>query len=71
MFVWCNMHNKLKIIEKYFTLIMSEKLENLGSVMILNIWTDGLGQILQTQIREEQSDQGFHCLLFHLHHFEV
>ena len=30
-------------------------------------------QIVQTQIRlllEEQSDQGLHCLLFHLHHFD-
>ena len=32
------------------------------------------GQTVQTQIRlllEEQSDQGLHCLLFHLHHLEV
>ena len=36
-------------------------------------WTDGSGQTVQTQIRlllEEQSDQGLHCLLFHLHHFD-
>ena len=29
--------------------------------------------VVQTQIRlilEEQSDQGLHCLLFHLHHFD-
>ena len=33
----------------------------------------GLRQTVQTQIRlllEEQSDQGLHCLLFHLHLFE-
>ena len=38
--------------------------------MILNFWTDRSGQTVQTQIRlllEEQSDQGLHCLLFHLH----
>ena len=32
------------------------------------------GQIVQTQIRlllEEQSDQGLHCLLFHLHLLET
>ena len=31
------------------------------------------GQTVQTQIRlllEEQSDQGLHCLLFHLHRFD-
>ena len=30
-------------------------------------------QTVETQIRlplEEQSDQGLHCLLFHLHHFD-
>ena len=42
-------------------------------VMILNFGTDRSGQTVQTQIRlllEEQSDQGFHCLLFHLHVFD-
>ena len=42
------------------------------TVMILNFRTDRSGQIVQTQIRlllEEQSDQGLHCLLFHLHVF--
>ena len=41
--------------------------------MILNFLTDGSGQTVQTQIRlllEEQSDQGLHCLLFHLHLFD-
>ena len=43
------------------------------TVMILNFRTDRAGQTVQTQIRlllEEQSDQGLHCLLFHLHLFE-
>ena len=42
--------------------------------MILNFRTDQSGQTVQTQIRllqKEQSDQGIHCLLFHLHHLEV
>ena len=41
--------------------------------MILSFGTDMYGQTVQTQIRlllEEQSDQGLHCLLFHLHHFD-
>ena len=41
--------------------------------MILNFWTDRAGQAVQTQIRlllEEQSVQGLHCLLFHLHVFD-
>ena len=35
-------------------------------------FSDRSGQTVQTQIRlllEEQSDQGLHCLLFHLHLF--
>ena len=42
--------------------------------------TDKSGQTVETQIRllleeqsdllDEQSDQGLHCLLFHLHHFD-
>ena len=38
--------------------------------MIQSFRTDKSGQTVQTQIRlllEEQSDQGLHCLLFHLH----
>ena len=45
-----------------------------ATVMTLCFWTDRSGQTVQTQIRlllEEQSDQGLHCLLFHLHHLEV
>ena len=44
-----------------------------STVMTLSFQTDRFGQIVQTQIRlllEEQSDQGLHCLLFHLHHFD-
>ena len=43
------------------------------TVMIVNFRTDNSGQTVQTQIRlflEEQSDQGLHCLLFHLHVFD-
>ena len=43
------------------------------TVMILSFRTNRSGQTVQTQIRlllEEQSDQGLHCLLFHLHLFE-
>ena len=41
------------------------------TIMTLNFRTDRSGQTVQTQIRlllEEQSDQGPHYLLFHLHH---
>ena len=41
--------------------------------MILNFRTDRFGQTVQTQVRlllEEQSDQGLHCLLFHLLDFD-
>ena len=40
------------------------------TIMILSFWTNRSGQTVQTQIRlllEEQSDQGLHCLLFHLY----
>ena len=42
------------------------------TVMTLSFQTDRSAQTVQTQIRrllEEQSDQGLHCLLFHLHFF--
>ena len=45
----------------------------LATVMTLSFRTDRSGQTVQTQIRlllEVQSDQGLHCLLFHLHHFD-
>ena len=43
------------------------------TVMTLSFPTDRSRQTVQTQIRlllEEQSDQGLHCLLFHLHNFD-
>ena len=43
------------------------------TVMTLCFRTDRSGQTVQTQIRlllEEQSDQGLHCLLFHVHVFD-
>ena len=42
-----------------------------NTVMTLSFRTKRSEQTVQTQIRlllEEQSDQGLHCLLFHLHH---
>ena len=43
------------------------------TVMTLSFRTDRSGQTVQTQIGlllVEQSDQGLHCLLFHLHLLE-
>ena len=43
------------------------------TLIIISFRTNGSGQTVQTQIRlllEEQSDQGLHCLLFHLHLLE-
>ena len=43
------------------------------TVTILSFRTDMPGQTVQTQIRlllEEQSDQGLHCLSFHLHRLD-
>ena len=43
------------------------------TVMIQSFRTNMSGQTVHTQIRlllEEQSDQGLHCLLFHLHLFD-
>ena len=47
-----------------------KKLEKVCTVEILRIEIDISGQTVQTQIRlllKEQSDQGLHCLPFHLH----
>ena len=47
---------------------------NLYTVMAISFWTDRSEQTVHTQIRlllEEQSDQGFHCLLFLFHGFDV
>ena len=43
------------------------------TVMILSFRTDNSWKTVQTQIRlllEEQSNQGAHCLIFHLHHLD-
>ena len=43
------------------------------TVMTLSFRTDKSAQTVQTQIGlllEKQSDQGLHCLLLHLHHFD-
>ena len=43
------------------------------TISILNFLTYRSGQTVQTQIRlllEEQSNQGLHCLQFHLHLYE-
>ena len=43
------------------------------TVMILSLRTDRSGQTVQTQIRlllKEQSDQGLHCLPFHVHRLD-
>ena len=52
---------------------MIKNLQKFTIVMTLSFRTDRDGQTVQTQIRlllEEQSDQGLHCLLFPLHHFD-
>ena len=54
--------------------MLSYRVSNLErlTVIVLSFQTDRSGQTVQTQIRlllEEQSDQGLHCLLFHLHLF--
>ena len=45
-----------------------------STVKVLNFRTVRSGKTVQTQIRllleEEQSDQGLHCLQFHLHLFD-
>ena len=48
-------------------------MSQVATVMILNFQTDRSRQTVQTQVRlllEEQSEQGLHCLLFHLHLFD-
>ena len=41
-----------------------------STAMILSFRTDMPGQTVQTQILEEQSDQGLHCLPFRLHRLD-
>ena len=50
--------------------LRSAELLSIYTVMILSFRTDMPRQIVQTQIREEQSDQGLHCLPFRLHHLD-
>ena len=55
-------------------LLSPPTLSIMHTVMTLNFRTDRSGQTVQTQIRpllEERSDQGLHCLLFPLHHFDI
>ena len=40
------------------------------TVTILSFRTNRSEQTVQTQLLEEQSDQGLHCLVFHLHLFD-
>ena len=50
------------------------QLSCLNYVITLSIQKDGYGQRVQTQIRlplEAQSDQGLHCLLFHMRLFDT
>ena len=65
--------NCLSIVIKYLPICSSVYMfYTCTTVMILCFRTQGSGQSVQTQIRlllEEQSDQGIHCLLFHLHLF--
>ena len=73
---------KLELKERLSVLSKKTLLEGLtrqagqgtiNTVMTLSFWTDRSGQTVQTQIRllvEEQSDHGFHCLPFPLHHFD-
>ena len=52
-------------------LFLKNKLHQI-TVIFKSFQTDRTKQTVQTQIRlplEEQSDQGLHCLLFHLHFF--
>ena len=55
-------------------LLRSGKSYALHTIMILSFQSDMSGQTVHTQIRlllEEQSDQGLHCLQFHLHLLEA
>ena len=52
--------------------ITHQEIHSLFTVMTLSFLIGRSGQTVQTQIRllEEQSDQGLHFLLFHMHHFD-
>ena len=58
---------------EWFSELLVEDSYQCFTVMIQSFRTDRSGQAVHTQIRlllEEQSDQGLHCLLFHLHLFD-
>ena len=58
---------------KLMTIVYTSVNPSFTTVMTLSFRTDWSEQTVQTQIRlllEEQSDQGLHCLLCHLHHFD-
>ena len=57
-----------------FSLNIKGKYDIVITIKVLNIGTDRSEQTVQTQIRlllKEQSDQGIHCLPFHLHVFDI
>ena len=60
----------LRICEKR----KSSQQKSIGSISVQYLsFGHRSGQTVQTQIRlllEEQSDQGLHCLLLYLHHFD-
>ena len=51
-------HDQARIISSLYI----GNFKPIATIMILRFWTDRSGQTA-----EEQSDQGLHCLLFHLH----
>ena len=56
-----NRHFSFDLLSSYFVLIM-------------HCPTDRSGETVQTKLRQilkEQSDQGLHCLIFHLRHLEA
>ena len=65
---------KKRVLHLEFSMLVHKDMkEKESTIMILSFRTDRSGQTVQTQIRlllEEQSDQGLHCLLFHLHLFD-
>ena len=63
----------MKCFKQWSDFVSLYKPGTFDTVMTLSLRTDRSGQTVQTQIRlllEEQSDQGLHCLLFHLHLFD-
>ena len=65
-------HGCSKLTASTFQYNLKSKYHKYATVMIQSFRTDMSRQTVQTQIRlvfQEQSDQGLHCLLFHLHLF--